>query len=474
MNSLHRRTTATRKPADAGRIRTAATIVRESDDGRLRKVLGRPKRRYCSISFVVRFVLFSGWCFLSIIVLVAILDTMEFDLDLTPLLRRTGSKEVVEQKNDTLAIYLLKKLYLFDVWLEGEAGSPPSPKKKPPPPCQFHNISLKTFTVNETIVPFVFMVHKRVKYLQAAMESLRASDFPSASVPVIVSHDGNVKEMVDYVNTLKDEGYFHIVQLFHPHSCYDHPKSFPGDDSSLNEGFAGDTYGNPRTASITCCKHHFTWMLNKVFQLDFGDDEDDDSVVDHFLFTEEDYLVSPTVYATIIRGLNAIDQFETEFTEGAGFLGVALTATTAQKPRLFHGESFNIAPFTSGPMTLSRRVFERFRNHAAAEYCQYDDYNWDWSMVHLTNSGLLPHCALFPGKPQAQHIGLEDGMHSKNATAKQHHMSNAKTSYKVLTNHFNGERLCFRERVAAFEQKKPNGGWGHSRDQQHCLDLFNG
>jgi hypothetical protein len=98
------------------------------------------------------------------------------------------------------------------------------------------------------------MVYKRVDYLKRMIDSLRNSDFAKDNVPLIISHGGRLPEMVEYAESLKEE--FDVLQLFHPFSCYDHPDSFPGDDVSLNDGYKGDTYGNPRTASITCYKHH--------------------------------------------------------------------------------------------------------------------------------------------------------------------------------------------------------------------------
>merc|ERR1712238_153053 len=41
-----------------------------------------------------------------------------------------------------------------------------------------------------------------------------------------------------------------------------------------------------------------------------------------------------------------------------------------------------------------------------------DDYNWDWSLVHLMAKEELPFKVLSPGVLQVAHIGLEDGMHT--------------------------------------------------------------
>jgi hypothetical protein len=50
-------------------------------------------------------------------------------------------------------------------------------------------------------------------------------------------------------------------------------------------------------------------------------------VVNDFMFLEEDYVVAPTVYLTVLNGLNAIIQLEDD--SDGGFLGVGLDATEA-------------------------------------------------------------------------------------------------------------------------------------------------
>jgi hypothetical protein len=147
-------------------------------------------------------------------------------------------------------------------------------------------------------VAAVFMVYKRVDYFKQAIETLRKSDYPK-TLSIIISHDGHEKEMVDFVESIKSE--FKIIQLFHPYSCSDHPNTFPGDDPKLNENYEGDTFGNKRDSKITCCKHHFTWLINTVFNLQ------ETKNFDGFLFLEEDYIVAPTIYETIQKGYRYID-----------------------------------------------------------------------------------------------------------------------------------------------------------------------
>mmetsp|Transcript_22282 Transcript_22282/g.61901 ORF Transcript_22282/g.61901 Transcript_22282/m.61901 type:complete len:109 (+) Transcript_22282:650-976(+) len=53
---------------------------------------------------------------------------------------------------------------------------------------------------------------------------------------------------------------------------------------------------------------------------------------------------------------------------------------------------------------MNRNVYKMFHN-ATEKYCTFDEYNWDWSFVHLMLARLLPHTTLQPVKiPLVQHI----------------------------------------------------------------------
>ena len=221
-------------------------------------------------------------------------------------------------------------------------------------------VSSKPYTSGRFVIPPVYMVYKRADYLEEAIDSLRKSDFPRDLVPIVISHDGHIEAMTDYVESLKSE--FRVIQLFHPHACSEHPNTFPGNDPSLNKNYGGDTYGNPRDGKITCCKHHFTWMMNEVFKME------ELKNADGFFFMEEDYVVAPTIYETIENGLDYIQDKSTYF-------GLTLDPTD--------GFSFKAPPhrgwiekrFVTGPMVLMRDTFQKIKENAKG-YCEFDEYNW--------------------------------------------------------------------------------------------------
>jgi hypothetical protein len=238
-------------------------------------------------------------------------------------------------------------------------------------------VSSKPYTSGQFVIPPVYMVYKRADYLEDAIDSLRKSDFPRHQVPIVISHDGHIEAMTDFVESIKSE--FRVIQLFHPHACSEHPNTFPGNDPSLNKNYGGDTYGNPRDGKITCCKHHFTWMMNQVFQMEELKD------AHGFFFMEEDYVVAPTVYETIQNGLEYIQ-------DKPKYFGLTLDPTD--------GFSFKAPPhrgwiekrFVTGPMVLMRGMFEKIKVNAKA-YCEFDEYNW-YVMV-LDRLREVAHCTLY-------------------------------------------------------------------------------
>lgn len=310
----------------------------------------------------------------------------------------------------------------------------------------------------------VYMVHNRVDYLKRSIDTLRESDYPKI-LPIVISHDGHVPEVVEFVEGLKSE--FNIIQVFHPYSCYDHPDTFPGNDPKLNENYKGDTHGNPRDSKITCCKHHFTWLMNAVFSMEKIKD------LDGFLFLEEDYIVAPTIYQNLEKGFTYIDS------KGLAdeFFGLTLDLTDGfayDIPSDTPNSSVWIQKeFVTGPMAFRRDVFAKIQEHAR-DYCEWDDYNWDWSIVRLMSKGWVPFKVLVPGALQVAHIGLKGGMHEESANDPHRLNIMKKQLVDGKLESFNVDVGVphIRSLAPPKERKEGWGGWGHPADQEHCLKVF--
>jgi N-acetylglucosaminyltransferase II (MGAT2) len=193
--------------------------------------------------------------------------------------------------------------------------------------------------------------------------------------------------------------------------------------------------------------------------------------IDTFLFLEEDYIVAPTIYQALVGGLNAMDEFEKETKRG--FLGLSLDPTNGNRKavqRNIDPDAWYGAPFTSGPMTLHRSTFAKIQQ-SAASFCGrdgFDEYNWDWTFVHMQGKELIPHTVLFPARPLAKHIGLEGGMHGHNKN-----VARSKEEFENLETRFLGTKLKGTPFVNPVPFRKQGfGGWGHPADQEHCMKLL--
>lgn len=137
-------------------------------------------------------------------------------------------------------------------------------------------------------------------------------------------------------------------------------------------------------------------------------------------------------------------------------------------------------------MAIRREIFAKIKTYGK-DYCTWDDYNWDWSLVHLMAKEELPFKVLSPGVLQVAHIGLEDGMHTnqkdQNAFSDFTGLTKKQEMLKRMKKYLNkdGKLDPFHndvdvphvQRVSPPRQlQKGFGGWGHPADQEHCIALF--
>jgi len=130
---------------------------------------------------------------------------------------------------------------------------------------------------------------------------------------------------------------------------------------------------------------------------------------------------------------------------------------------MFGKEGWYPAHFSSGPMVLTPPVYQKFIDNADV-YCNFDDYNWDWSIVHMMDKKLLPRRVLQPSVVQTVHIGTEGGMHDHSSSG--FRMSSGETPLLP----FHGKKIF--DQGYKWSPAKGYGGWGHPQDQKHCLEIL--
>ncbi|XP_053670744.1 alpha-1,6-mannosyl-glycoprotein 2-beta-N-acetylglucosaminyltransferase [Anopheles nili] len=109
-------------------------------------------------------------------------------------------------------------------------------------------------------------------------------------------------------------------------------------------------------------------------------------------------------------------------------------------------------------------------------FCEYDDYNWDWSLQHVSQQCLKQklHVMVVKG-PRVFHIG-ECGVHHKKSNCESNQViSKVQQVLKVAR----GSQQLFPRSISLTQTsvikktklRKGNGGWGDQRDHQLCFNM---
>ena len=124
-------------------------------------------------------------------------------------------------------------------------------------------------------------------------------------------------------------------------------------------------------------------------------------------------------------------------------------------------------------MAFTRDVWTKIQL-CAANFCQFDDYNWDWSLFHVSMTCLKQKLRVMLIKgPRVFHIG-ECGVHHIKAQC-----DTEKVVRKVQTILEKANPFLYPKNliVTTLPPKKNaklpkgNGGWGDKRDQLMCLNM---
>jgi len=262
---------------------------------------------------------------------------------------------------------------------------------------------------NDSLI-IVVQVHTRIIYLRHLIVSLaQARDIDT--VLLVFSHDyydEEINELVQSVDFCK------VMQIFYPYSIQTHPKEFPGESPGdcprnikkeqakemlCNNALYPDLYGHYREAKFTQTKHHWWWKANRVFnQLEVTRNH-----TGLVLFLEEDHFVAED-FIHVLRLMGRTCRVSCDRCN-------ILSLGTYLKTYNYYGDSrkVEVTPWISSKhnmgMAFNRSTWQDIR-HCAEFFCTYDDYNWDWSLQHISQ-GCLDHklYAMVMKGPRVFHIG---------------------------------------------------------------------
>ena len=124
-------------------------------------------------------------------------------------------------------------------------------------------------------------------------------------------------------------------------------------------------------------------------------------------------------------------------------------------------------------MAFDRRVWNSF-TACADSFCHFDDYNWDWSLFHISLTCLERKLQVVLAKaPRVFHVG-ECGVHHKKKDC------DASTVVRKVEELLSkAKNYLFPKEISVTKQPtrrktkipKGNGGWSDMRDRTLCIKI---
>ncbi|XP_050420996.1 alpha-1,6-mannosyl-glycoprotein 2-beta-N-acetylglucosaminyltransferase isoform X2 [Adelges cooleyi] len=329
---------------------------------------------------------------------------------------------------------------------------------------------------NDSLV-IVIQVHTRIMYLRHTIVSLAQAQ-GIENVLLIFSHDHydeQINELIRMIDFCK------TMQIFYPYSIQTHPNTFPGESPedcprdilksdaikrNCVNAMHPDQYGHYREAKFTQTKHHWWWKANRVFkELDILS-----NYSGPVLFLEDDHFVAED----FIYMLKLMERTASVVCPQCSILSLG----TYLKTYNFYGEAkAEISQWISSKhnmgMAYNRTVWEQIVN-CADTFCNYDDYNWDWSLQSVSNNCLSHEFKTLVLKaPRVFHIG-ECGVHHKKSCFDMALIVKVQKLLNSVTKYLFPKKLeVSYGPVKKKVLRKGNGGWGDVRDHKLCLRLVN-
>jgi len=338
-------------------------------------------------------------------------------------------------------------------------------------------------------------------------------------------------------NLVRSIDFTEVIQIFYPFSLQTHTNSFPGEsrndcprDANLHKAHSmscinaawPDIYGHYREAKFTQTKHHWWWKANHVFHtLDVTKNFEG-----NVLFLEEDHYVSTDFLhvlklmiaekknspskvdilclGTYLRKFNFRSSSKktrrSDLRRGERDMQILSRrlkeVSKPDKSRDSHvfvrqllwvpelmssiWEFFNKAEITEWisskhnmGMAFTRNEWNKIVS-CSSSFCQYDDYNWDWSLQHVSLNCMKEKLQVLMAKgPRVFHIE-ECGVHHKKSNCDSDTVIDKLGSIlKSAKKYFFPEKLSVistRSKTKT-KLKKANGGWGDKRDHWLCINF---
>ncbi|CAB3397926.1 unnamed protein product [Caenorhabditis bovis] len=320
----------------------------------------------------------------------------------------------------------------------------------------------------------VVQVHNRPAYLQILIESMRKTKGIDETL-IVFSHDINVSVINQMIRNIT---FARVYQIFYPYNLQLFPSVYPGQNvKDCPEKFSKseaemlqcrnwktpDKYGNYRVAKLTQIKHHWWWKMNFVF----------DGIVDRFqmddpwiLLLEEDHILVPDA----LHVLNTIIDNKSSFCENCAIISLGYYLKSMNG----YGDDINklaVQPWYSSRhnmgMAIQRQTWNVIRD-CSTSFCNWDDYNWDWSLMQVSAKCVSQRFrVIFAKSPRVLHIG-DCGVHTHRCAAHKALDAAMETILKHKNALFPSSLVVSVVSRKSLKPSKENGGWGDARDRELC------
>jgi len=379
---------------------------------------------------------------------------------------------------------------------------------------KIYNEDLLGPVTNKTVV-IAIQVHDRIQYLRHLIKSFSLAKGIEHTL-LVFSHDV-WDENINYL--VRSIDFCMTMQIFYPFSLQTHKHRFPGKsqqdcprDIKKEKALASscinaewpDTHGHYREAQFTQTKHHWWWKANWIF----GKIPTIQYFTGLVLFLEEDHYVAEDFLHVL--ALMEAEKLRAKYKADILSLGTYLRRTNnirangRQPSRYAKGrknppQNYAFRQILWQPSFLTS-VVGAYKQAEVAEwvsskhnmgmaltrsqwaailactnkFCKFDDYNWDWSLQHISHHCLQNKLQVIMAKgPRVFHIG-DCGVHHKKANCDSNTgLEKVKSIIKSAKNYLFPPSLQYtvtglRKKL---KEKKPNGGWGDHRDHQLCINF---
>ena len=309
---------------------------------------------------------------------------------------------------------------------------------------------------------------------------------------MIVSSDVYNQEAI---NLVKENG---AAQIIFPYSAVHFQNEFPGPDEKdcyetddltsakcRNLNWT-DTFGNYRnfgksiiyrkmsifqikTLALANIKHHWWWKINWLHK---------NVKFDRVLLLEEDYGVLPDALTT----LDQLVEIKHDFVSLGNYvdnLNLSNRLFKAPNSTFTYDHSYFSSSVNNMGLVFSAQFVDNLIEKFKTDFCLYDDYNWDFTLMHISTEVTKPSwLVVSPLLSRIQHLGVKTcGTHITDKKATECNIESIHEQFrrditKVSTFLF-PQKFSETKKPKKPYAKKPfrSGGWGDPRDIKMCLDF---